>query len=62
MVAARTLGIITAVNAKDTDGSAQAVSGIRMRFMAKKTGMNASSLWIATIVLLALTAWMYFRK
>jgi len=33
-----------------------------MRLMAKKTEMSSSSLWIATIVLLALTAWMYFRK
>ncbi|MGO8984485.1 MAG: LPXTG cell wall anchor domain-containing protein [Terriglobales bacterium] len=30
--------------------------------MAKKTGMSDSSLWIVTILLLALTAWMYFKK
>jgi len=30
--------------------------------MAKKTGMSGSSLWIFTIVLLALAAWMFFRK
>jgi len=35
---------------------------IRMRVMAKKTGMSDSSLWIVTIVLLALTAWMFFKK
>jgi hypothetical protein len=33
-----------------------------MRFMAKKTEMSSSSLWIFAIVLLALTAWMYFKK
>jgi hypothetical protein len=33
-----------------------------MRFMAKKTAMSNSSLWIVTIVLLALTAWMYFKR
>jgi hypothetical protein len=36
--------------------------GFRMRFMAKKTAMSNSSLWIVTIVLLALTAWMYFKR
>jgi hypothetical protein len=35
---------------------------IRMRGMAKKTGMSDSSLWIVTVVLLALTAWMFFRR
>jgi|GEM_PF-576589 hypothetical protein len=30
--------------------------------MAKKTEMSDSSLWIVVIVLLALTAWMYFKK
>jgi hypothetical protein len=30
--------------------------------MAKKTGMSDSSLWIVTVVLLALTAWMYFKR
>jgi hypothetical protein len=29
--------------------------------MAKKTGMSDSSLWILTVVLVALTAWMYFK-
>jgi|KBSSwiStaDraftv2_1062776.scaffolds.fasta_scaffold61024_2 hypothetical protein len=29
--------------------------------MDKKTGMSGSSLWIVTVVLLALAAWMYFR-
>jgi hypothetical protein len=29
--------------------------------MAKKTGIGDSTLWIVTIVLLALSAWMYFR-
>jgi len=33
-----------------------------MRSMAKKTGMSSSSLWIITIVLLALAAWTYFKK
>jgi LPXTG-motif cell wall-anchored protein len=30
--------------------------------MAKKTGMSDSSLWILTIVLLAVAVFMYFRK
>lgn len=30
--------------------------------MAKKTEMSNSSLWIATLVLLALSAWMYFKR
>jgi LPXTG-motif cell wall-anchored protein len=30
--------------------------------MAKKTGMSNSSLWVFAIVLLALAAWMYFKK
>jgi LPXTG-motif cell wall-anchored protein len=30
--------------------------------MAKKTGMSDSSLWIFTVALLALSAWMYFKK
>ncbi|MGD0213306.1 MAG: LPXTG cell wall anchor domain-containing protein [Terriglobales bacterium] len=30
--------------------------------MAKKTGMSDSSLWIVTVLLLALTAWMYFKR
>jgi LPXTG-motif cell wall-anchored protein len=30
--------------------------------MAKKTGMSDSSLWIVAIVLLVLTAWMYFKR
>jgi|AmaraimetFIIA100_FD_contig_31_33307852_length_256_multi_3_in_0_out_0_1 LPXTG-motif cell wall-anchored protein len=30
--------------------------------MAKKTGMSDSSLWILTIVLLAVAAFMYFRR
>jgi hypothetical protein len=29
--------------------------------MAKKTGMGSSSLWGATVVLLALAVWMYFK-
>lgn len=33
-----------------------------MRLMSKKTEMSSSSLWIATLVLLALTVWMYFKK
>jgi hypothetical protein len=33
-----------------------------MRFMAKKTEMSGSSLWMVVIVLLALAAWMYFKK
>jgi hypothetical protein len=36
--------------------------GLKMRVMSKKTGMNDSSLWIITIVLLGLTVWMYFRR
>jgi hypothetical protein len=34
----------------------------RIRFMAKKTDMDSSSLWIVVIVLLALSAWMYFKR
>jgi paraquat-inducible protein B len=33
-----------------------------MRNMAKKTEMSSSSLWVVAIVLLALTAWMYFKR
>ena len=35
---------------------------LKMRLMAKKTGMSSSSLLIVTIVLLALAAWMYFKR
>jgi len=30
--------------------------------MSKKTGMSDSSLWILTVVLIALAIWMYIRK
>jgi len=30
--------------------------------MAKKTGMSDSSLWIITVVLIVLSAWMYFKR
>jgi hypothetical protein len=30
--------------------------------MAKKTGLSGSTLWIVTIVFLALATWMYFKK
>lgn len=30
--------------------------------MAKKTGMSDSSLWILTVVLLAVAVFMYFRR
>jgi hypothetical protein len=30
--------------------------------MAKKTGMSDSVLWVVTVVLLVLTAWMYFKR
>jgi LPXTG-motif cell wall-anchored protein len=30
--------------------------------MAKKTGMSNSSLWVITIVLIALAAWYFFKK
>jgi hypothetical protein len=33
-----------------------------MLFMAKKTEMSGSSLWMVVIVLLALAAWMYFKR
>jgi LPXTG-motif cell wall-anchored protein len=33
-----------------------------MWFMAKKTGMSDSTLWMAMIVLLALAAWTYFKR
>jgi len=35
---------------------------VKMSVMAKKSGMSDSSLWIVTIVLLVLSAWMYFKK
>jgi hypothetical protein len=35
---------------------------VRMWRMAKKTEMSDSSLWIVVIVLLALTAWMFFKR
>jgi hypothetical protein len=35
---------------------------LKMRCMSKKTGMSDSSLWIATIIFLALAAWMYFKR
>ncbi len=30
--------------------------------MSKKTEMSSSSLWVVVIVLIALAAWMYFKK
>jgi len=33
-----------------------------MRVMAKKTGLSDSSLWITTVLLLVLAAWMYLKK
>jgi len=30
--------------------------------MAKKTEMSDSSLWVVVVVLLALAAWMYFKR
>jgi hypothetical protein len=30
--------------------------------MDKKTGMSSSSLWIITLVLLAIAAWEYLKK
>jgi hypothetical protein len=36
--------------------------GPKMLLMAKKTEMSSSSLWIFAIVLLALSAWMYFKR
>jgi hypothetical protein len=30
--------------------------------MAKKTGMSSSTLWIITVVLLALAAWEFFKR
>ncbi len=33
-----------------------------MRPMAKKTEMSSSSLWVVAIVLLVLSAWMYFKR
>ncbi len=33
-----------------------------MPSMSKKTEMSSSSLWIFVIVLVALAAWMYFKK
>jgi len=33
-----------------------------MPSMSKKLGMNDSSLWVITILLLVLAVWMYFRK
>jgi len=36
--------------------------GIKMTAMAKKTGMSDSSLWVTTVLLLALAAWMYIKR
>jgi hypothetical protein len=33
-----------------------------MRFMAKKTEMSGSSLWIVVVLMLALAAWIYFKR
>jgi LPXTG-motif cell wall-anchored protein len=33
-----------------------------MRLMAKKTGMSDSSLWLVAVVLLAVAAWMFFKR
>jgi hypothetical protein len=33
-----------------------------MHSMAKKTGMSSSTLWIITVVLLALAAWEFFKR
>ncbi|MGA9040015.1 MAG: LPXTG cell wall anchor domain-containing protein [Terriglobales bacterium] len=30
--------------------------------MAKKTGMSNSSLWVITVVLIAIAAWYFFKK
>jgi hypothetical protein len=30
--------------------------------MAKKTGISDSSLWIVTVLLIALAIWMYIKK
>jgi len=30
--------------------------------MAKKTGMSSSTLWIITVLLIALAAWTYFKR
>ena len=35
---------------------------VTMSRMAKKTGMSDSSLWVITVLLLALSAWMYLKK
>jgi hypothetical protein len=37
-------------------------SRVKMAAMAKKTGISDSSLWIVTVLLLVLTAWMYFKR
>jgi len=36
--------------------------GVRMAAMAKKTGISDSSLWVTTVLLLALAAWMYLKR
>lgn len=33
-----------------------------MPTMAKKTGLSDSSLWVITVLLLALAAWMFFKR
>ena len=43
-------------------GFAQGQTQGKMCRMAKKTGMSDSSLWIMTVILLALAAWMYFKR
>jgi hypothetical protein len=34
---------------------------LKISGMAKKTGFSDSSLWIITVVLIVLSAWMWFR-
>ena len=34
----------------------------KILFMAKKTGMSDSSLWVIAIVLFVMSAWMYFKR
>ena len=53
---------ITRVNLALKHSRAKPAVEVKMQRMAKKTEMSDSSLWIVVIVLLALSAWMYFKR
>ena len=53
--------IATTLGNADVDFAQGQTQG-KMGRMAKKTGMSDSSLWIMTVILLVLAAWMYFKR